>query len=357
MVSKGDLGISYLIAVGVVLFATLSTGVTVPRFASDVVMARQSLVPAISGFTIAVVFTTTGVWLRKSDLDDEMGWRVATWASFGLGVPTIVLFVLYFWAPSALRGLDWRSLATMNIAFGGIIGILSGALVGLQTEYARKRTLYQRNTVFLRLFRHDIRNSINLVQGHVDLLTDDHDLPQRSVEVIDDQLDHILRLGTAAHRLDELDAIEETRPVDLSGLVEDRLEVVRREYPAVVFETEIDSAVYVRANGMLETAVDNLLTNPAVHNEESTVVQVRVDRPRPGARTAELSVRDDGPGFPADEIAVHDRATETQLQHSDGVGLWLTRWIVESFDGELSIGNQADGGAVVTVRLPASSPD
>ncbi|UWG46599.1 Signal transduction histidine kinase, contains PAS domain [Halanaeroarchaeum sp. HSR-CO] len=357
MVSKGDLGISYLIAVGVVLFATLSTGVTVPRFVSDIAVAHQSLVPAVSGFTIAVVFTTTGLWLRQSDLEDEMGWRVASWAAIGLGVPTVVLFVLYFWDPSALRGLDWRSLATMNIAFGGIIGILSGALVGLRTEYARKQTLYQRNTVFLRLFRHDIRNSVNLIQGHVDLLTSDHDLPRASVGVIDEQLDHILRLGTAAHRLDELDATEETRPIDLSSLVEDRLAVVRRDHPDVVFETDLDSETYVPGNDLLETAVDNLLTNPAVHHDGSVEVRVRVDRSAEGPRDVELCVRDDGPGFPEDEIAVHDRATETQLQHSDGVGLWLTRWIVESFDGTLSIGNHEDGGATVRVRLPSASPD
>lgn len=356
MVSKGDLGIIYLVSVGVVLFGILSTGVTVPHLVTGPSIEYHSLLPVFSGLIIAGVFTATGLWLRRSELDDDMAWAVARWASVGLAVPVLLIFALSVWDPALLRAMDWRTLSTINIAFGGIIGVLSGSLVGLRTEYERKQTLYQRNTVFLRLFRHDIRNSVNLVRGHIDLLTEEHQLPSPSVDVIDEQLGRILRLGTAARNLDDLDSMELERPIDLSTIALDRVDSINDRHPEVAFDTDIRPQTYAVGNETLETVVENLLENPVVHHDGPLQIEVTLDRPVGDPRSVELSVRDDGPGFPEDELAVHERATETPLQHSDGVGLWLTRWIVEAHGGDVALGNAPDGGAVVTVTLPAASP-
>jgi signal transduction histidine kinase len=86
---------------------------------------------------------------------------------------------------------------------------------------------------------------------------------------------------------------------------------------------------------------------------------------RPAGDTVLFRVADDGPGFTDAELAVHAdaEATETALRHSDGVGLWLVRWIVDAYDGDVTVENGDDCGAVVTVRLPpardesSSNPD
>lgn len=352
MVSKGDLGISYLIAVGVVLFATLSTGITVPFLTSGFSIDVHSPLPVATGLTIAVVFTITGVWMRQSDLDDEMAWPISVWASLGLGVPLLGVLGLSVWEPPVLRPLELRNIASLNIAFGGILGVLSGTLLGLRTEYNRKRTLNQRNTVFLRLFRHDIRNSVNLIQGHLDLLTTDESCTEEQIDVIDDQLEHILRLGEAARKLDKLETIERTERVDLSELVSERIDVVGENDGDVTFETDLRADTVVQANELLATAVDNLLSNAIDHRDGSARVRITVGTSGHRTGAVELTVRDDGPGFPDEELTVHERATETPLEHSEGVGLWLTRWIVEAHEGELTIANAEDGGAVVTMTLP-----
>lgn len=355
MVTKGDLGSAYLVSVGVVLFATLSTGATVPHVVSGFSVSYHSLPPLFAGLMIAVVYTATGLWLQEIDLDDDKIWRVSTWAAVGLGIPTMVFFVLYLWGPQLLSTLDWRTLATTTIAFGGIVGILSGALFGLRTEYERKQTLYQRNTVLLRLFRHDIRNSVNLIRGHVDLMSEQRDLPAESTAVIDDQLDHVLRLGAAARKLEDLESMETTHPIDVSALVRDGLEAAREKNPAVTFEADLRPNTFAAGNEVLETAVANLIDNPVVHHDEAATVEVSVDLAETDDDLVELSIRDDGPGFPENEIAVHTNETETPLQHSDGVGLWLSRWIVEALDGDFSIQNGDQGGAIVTIRLPAAA--
>jgi two-component system OmpR family sensor kinase len=399
MLSKGDLGVSYLVAVGVVLFGVFSGGILLP-----VEAARSRSVLGLSmGIMIAGSFLVTGIGLARSTLDDERVWRVAGWSTLGLGVPTLLAVLVIVLLPSMLRGIGWRSVVLVNIAAGGVVGVLVGSLLELRAEHERTRTLNQRNTVFLRLFRHDIRTSVNLISGHLDIVADGGSGPLDSADVIRDHLAHIERLSDAANRLDDLESMTETEPIDLGALVRDRLDTLQRSTDGVTVETAIQPESYVRANPLLTSVVDNLLRNAVEHGSTSPRSQAPEDsvehdstgdrtqsgnavehgstgnRPRsetgpwlrvtvqPDGRgnTVRLRVEDDGPGFTDAELAVHAdaEATETALRHSDGIGLWLVRWIVDAYDGEVTIENGDDGGAVVTVRLPmadhapSSTPD
>ena len=365
MVSKGDLGVSYLVAVGVVLFGVFSAGILLPV---DAVRSR-SILGLSMGIMIAGSFLVTGIGLARSSLDDERVWRVAGWSTLGLGVPTLFAVLVILVVPSMLSGLGWRSIVLVNIAAGGVVGVLVGSLLELRAEHERTRTLNQRNTVFLRLFRHDIRTSVNLIRGHLDLAAGDGETPLGSTDVIHDHLAHIERLSDAANRLDDLESMTETGSIDLGALVRDRLDVMQRSTDAVAVETEIHPESYVRANGLLTSVVDNLLRNAVEHSSTSsppsgTAPSLRVTV-RPAGDTVLFRVADDGPGFTDAELAVHAdaEATETALRHSDGVGLWLVRWIVDAYDGDVTVENGDDRGAVVTVRLPpardepSSNPD
>jgi signal transduction histidine kinase len=389
MVSKGDLGVSYLVAVGVVLFGVFSAGMLQP-FSSGAAMESRSLLGLSMGIMIAGSFLVTGVGLAQSTLDDERVWRVAGWSTLGLGVPTLLAVVVVLLAPSLLRGIGWRSVIIVNIAAGGVVGVLVGSLLELRAEHERTRTLNQRNTVFLRLFRHDIRTSLNLIRGHLELVVTDGSTPLQSADVIRDHLAHIERLSDAANRLDDLESMVETVPVNLGALVRDRIDELRQSTDSVTVETDIDEA-HVAANELLSSVVDNLLRNAVEHGSTSnrtgagdavehgsTSPQTEPDdavehgstggepdadgdpwlrvtvQPTDGGDAVRLRVEDDGPGFTDAELAVHadTEATETALQHSDGVGLWLVRWIVDAYDGRVDVENADDGGAVVTVTLP-----
>ena len=411
MVSKGDLGVSYLVAVGVVLFGAFSGGTLLP-LGSGVDVGSQSLLGLSMGIMIAGSFLVTGIGLARSTLDDERVWRVAGWSTLGLGVPTLLAIVVIVLVPSMLRGIGWRSVVLVNIAAGGVVGVLVGSLLELRAEHERTRTLNQRNTVFLRLFRHDIRTSVNLIRGHLDLVASAGETPLESADVIRDHLAHIERLSDAANRLDDLESMTETEPIDFGALVRDRLDTIQRSTNAVAVETDIHPESYVRANGLLTSVVDNLLRNAVEHgstnnrtgagdavehgstsprsqapedavehgstgsqpvaddavehgstssrspSETDPCIRVTV-RPDGRGDTVVLRVEDDGPGFTDSELAVHADAetTETALRHSDGVGLWLVRWIVDAYDGEFTVENGDDGGAIVTVRLPTTSDE
>jgi signal transduction histidine kinase len=65
-----------------------------------------------------------------------------------------------------------------------------------------------------------------------------------------------------------------------------------------------------------------------------------------------ITVTDDGPGIEPVESRVVGRMTETSVEHGDGLGLWLTNWIVTRYGGSFQL-TSTDPGTVATIRLPA----
>lgn len=353
MVSEEQLGTGYLVGVGFGLSGALTSGLPVP--AGHGWLSGTNALLVFFGLVVLSGFTVTVIGFSKSDLAAGRIWRVAQWSTVGLGIPTLLIVSLALLDRQALAGMGWQSVATIDIAGGGLLGILFGTFVELRAEHDRTRALNQRNTVFLRLLRHDIRNSATAIQGHAEHLAASEPSLTQSIQAIRTQIDHVVRLSDAARQLDDLQTTEARASVDLPALVRDRLAVVRERYPDAEFEADLPPHGYVRANDLLSSVVDNLLVNAVEHNDDRPRVEVSVDRPD-SEEVVVLRVRDDGPGFPEDELAVRSREGETPLRHSRGVGLWLVQWIVDSCDGEFAVEN-ADGGAVATVKLPAARPD
>ena len=105
--------------------------------------------------------------------------------------------------------------------------------------------------------------------------------------------------------------------------------------------------------------VRNLLENAARHTRSRVELTVRS---RDGY--AIVTVADDGPGIPEqDRIRVFDRFVRLESDRArssggTGLGLAIVAEIVSAHGGEVTIGERAGGGTVVTVQLPLTKlPD
>lgn len=68
----------------------------------------------------------------------------------------------------------------------------------------------------------------------------------------------------------------------------------------------------------------------------------------------DISARDNGPGIPDQQVELIRWDRETDLRHGNGLGPWLIKWFVESFDGGFDIADRVHIGFRVTVSLPPS---
>jgi two-component system sensor histidine kinase KdpD len=108
---------------------------------------------------------------------------------------------------------------------------------------------------------------------------------------------------------------------------------------------------------LIERVICNLIENAAKFGGADSPIEISaaVD-----GRTACLSIRDHGPGFPSKSIErvfeMFERGVAESRTPGVGLGLAISRAIVEAHDGTISARNAPDGGAVVTVCLPRGEP-
>jgi len=279
---------------------------------------------------------------------------------------------------------------------------------GIYTDITEQRDRERRLEVLNRVLRHNMRTQLNVVDGYADYLGNeladvdaapgDGDDETVTVDVDADALTAARKVRDAAGRvldltdqarrtLEMIDRDRDDGPVDLAAVARSVVEEYDTEHPAatvdlVVRATDGDgedegdgdgSVTPTDEDGRSETtdspevvadvghdvglALAQLVENGIVHNQDGAHVEVTVTPADDGVR---VTVSDDGPGIPGHERAVVAGETEpTQLEHGSGLGLWVTRWVVEGYGGtvrfpEDEAGDDGDfGGATVTLQLPS----
>jgi signal transduction histidine kinase len=149
---------------------------------------------------------------------------------------------------------------------------------------------------------------------------------------------------------------------DLNEIIEDALAMVSNQFQKQ-FSIEIVTrrapgmpAVYCDHNQVTQVLI-NLLINARdairLRQVNEGVIEItswtNLDEP-----AVVFSVRDSGPGIPAD---IHDKIftpffTTKPIGEGTGLGLSIVKGIVEQHNGHITAANHPDGGALFTVFLP-----
>ena len=207
---------------------------------------------------------------------------------------------------------------------------------------------------------HDVNNALQVIGGNAELLALKGELGPaelRRAQAITAQT------GRAATALDRLQSY--TRPgdagrqvVDLSGLVDVATALrdfaLRRAGITPTVESTAPCRAAVDRRLILQLYL-NLLMNSeeALANRPGASVRIRLERQ--GGECV-VSFIDNGPGF-SDAVRARlvDRTALPQLDATlSGLGLWVSARIADAHGGRLDIANAQDGGASVTLRLPAA---
>lgn len=348
--SKRQLGIGYLAAIGVVfagfLFLGIARAVTQPDFTRIGVLVI-GLVPAVS-------LASGHYWLSRFRFTDDQIWRIAIWCGLGIGGLTVIvigIFILnWFLEPVADGGL---LLVSSNVTFGGVAGVLVGALWESNKTARRYR---ERNTVLNRVLRHNLRNDINVIHGRVSLIERHLDHECDHTDVIKQKVRDILRMSEQSRAIEQVIASNQADPypVDLAPMLSERIDSIEEQFPGANVTVDIPDTAWVYADDMVDTAIGNLIENAIEHNSgpPQVGVEVTIDEL---ANEVRIVIEDDGPGIPEIELEVLSEGTETALEHGSGMGLWLVKWFVHSYDGELEF-HSDDSGSTVEVTLPGAQP-
>lgn len=219
-------------------------------------------------------------------------------------------------------------------------------------EYERERLEF-----LIRLIRHNLLNSLNVVDARLDFLqgrVDDEvvshlDTARNRTTKMIDLVETIRQLTSAMAE----DAETRLRPVPADEVVTEQVESAAVTFPNAEFDLEGVPSVSVLADGLLEEAIENVLHNAVQHNDKPTPLVSVTSTVDDGWVT--ISVADNGPGLP-DDVKRHlfEEGNATFDDPSSGFGLYLVREIVDSYGGEFTVTDGNGGGAMFHLKLPRS---
>ncbi|MEU0070659.1 HAMP domain-containing sensor histidine kinase [Streptomyces sp. NPDC006332] len=144
---------------------------------------------------------------------------------------------------------------------------------------------------------------------------------------------------------------ERVQVIALADTVESALRRARLRGPELTITADLQPW-YVRSEpAALERAVVNILDNAVKFSPEGGTIEVRLNE-------GVLTVRDHGPGIPAEELPhVFDRfwrSPSARALPGSGLGLSIVARTVQQAGGEVTLARAEGGGTVVTVRLPGA---
>jgi PAS domain S-box-containing protein len=217
--------------------------------------------------------------------------------------------------------------------------------IAIQRDITDRKRREQRLEVFNRILRHNLRNQLDVIYSHAEVLadwtTDDH------AERIIDATDELAGIGRRAREVDRILSKDDTlTELDITQTLRETVERVEPTGKDVVVTTKFPSEVLLRTDEeTVAMAVESALENAFEYAESAVTVAVK-DRPD----SCVIMISDDGPGIPEDELMPIVTQTETRLQHGRGLGLWQLRWCVDNLEGKLSF--ETEAGTLVRITVP-----
>ncbi|MBI4319589.1 MAG: PAS domain S-box protein [Chloroflexi bacterium] len=235
--------------------------------------------------------------------------------------------------------------------------------VAIARDITRIREVEKLKDEFISLLSHDLRNPLMIIQGHAQLLqriqgVAKQDAVGRSAEAIltsSQRMNAMIRDLVDSSRLESGQVSLDRQSVHLNPLLSDLMGRATTLVDARRVKLDVPAGLPpVSADvGRLERIIMNLLTNAIKYSPPETEVVIKADQMGPELL---VSVEDRGVGLaPEDASRVFDRfyrAPSAQNLEGLGLGLYITKMLVEANGGRIWVESQLDKGSAFCFTLP-----
>ena len=265
-------------------------------------------------------------------------------------------------------GPDQRAVLATSRPMTGSDGTVHGVMAIYHDITTMMRAMQVKDD-FVETVSHELRTPLTSILGYLELIRDDHDdavnvLPEETLEyllVISRNAGHLLDLvsdllSTATSAADAL-KITRTR-VDLGALVGRAVESAQPAFDAqgIRLACSLEPMPELLLDRRrFSQVIDNLLSNSLKYTERGGHVVITTHRSGSGVV---MTVTDTGIGISPEDLGrifeKFNRARSATALHIPGIGLGLsiTKAIVDAHQGTITVASRPREGTSVTVRLP-----
>ncbi|WP_323791180.1 ATP-binding protein [Nocardioides sp.] len=282
--------------------------------------------------------------------------------------------------PAVMKDGRWHGESTLRCADGSAVPVEissfvvpdpdtgePSALATVQRDISARLAAAKTQKEFVALVAHELRTPLTSVKGYIEIACEslEHPVPAgpaqlaaqlkvatRNIVRMEKLVEQILSVaGENRHRDDR------RRRSDLVTLVTEAVESARPGVEAKGLEFTLTTCepLHLTLDEAFVEVVDNLVSNAAKYTPSGGRVDVALSRE---GHDAVLVVADTGAGIaPSERELIFEKFVRGDLVARQtipglGLGLFITREIVQSHGGRISVGDRPGGGTRFEVRLP-----
>ncbi|NJK86746.1 MAG: hypothetical protein HC906_13030 [Bacteroidales bacterium] len=217
----------------------------------------------------------------------------------------------------------------------------------------------------LRIAAHDIRNPIGAIYGYSTLIVtnpEDTDKVSQYAELIHQlslRINNLVNdlLGSAINDVSEIELEKTTFNLieTIRSVIENLKMKADEKQQSIIFTTREDILLIEADRYKISEVADNLISNALKYSAPTKNIAVHVFSDE---KFAFLQVSDPGPGFSEDDLKNMYKkfqklsAQPTGNETSVGLGLYITKKIIDLHKGKIDLKTQRGKGSTFTVKLP-----
>lgn len=255
---------------------------------------------------------------------------------------------------------------------------LNSELANTQRELVKKTAELERTNEFknqmLGMAAHDLRNPLTVILNFSEFLMEDYEegeLDEEQYELVKEIKNSSEYMLQIVEELLDISAIEsgsislEKEEVDLNELVEHAVTLNRPTADKKGIRLKVkpceESCVVEIDPHKFQQVLNNLISNAIKysHPDTTTTVGIRREPPESAERPLTLYVSDEGQGIPGEDRDKLFRpfakigVEATGGERSIGLGLAISKRIVEAHGGTIDVKTEVGKGSTFSVNLPA----
>ena len=132
--------------------------------------------------------------------------------------------------------------------------------------------------------------------------------------------------------------------LELSSFVEQRVKLIEKNFPDIVFNTEVPKTILEINKSALSRILDNIISNAAKYNKKNGTILIKYDK-----KKKLLSIKDSGKGI-ANPSKIFNRFYKEQ-ERGIGIGLHIVKKLCDELKIGIDVKSELGVGTTFTLQL------
>ena len=218
----------------------------------------------------------------------------------------------------------------------------------------RTEQIFEQQKQFIGNASHEIQTPLAICRNRLEMLMEDDSLSEKQLEELiktHQTLEYITKLNKSLLLLTKIDnkQFSDTKNLELNTHLKQYIEDYKEVYQYKNIQVNIEETghFYINMNESLATVLlTNLLKNAFVHNIDEGIIQIIIT-------TDSIIFKNTGIKHPLDREHIFERFYKAnEAASGSGIGLALTKMLVELSGGTIAVESQSGKGSRFTVLVP-----